>query len=207
MSHTSSLDYAPRPRAAYRLLRRAYWLVAAVGIAAAACLWGPPAWRWAQFLYWQHQCLTYAMPPGHLVFDYDVPYLESAAALTRFEKLGGETRYWQNATIFLHEMRSPDGSPWLISLSCCYFPPAGQFTVMQEARRPQHFVGRSTAQYLYREIPFQIADKSPGLRVFAAQTDVANPIHLTFEYEVSRRKHIMDAWLKDTGEMVLSPRP
>jgi hypothetical protein len=205
MSAIGNLDYASRPALRWRLYRRAFVIVAIAGMIAAGWLWGPGIWRWAKFLYWQHECLIYSKPPDHLVFDSQAIYLESAEALTQFEKLGGDSRYWQNATIFLHEMRSPDGSRWLVSLSCV--GASGDFTVMQEARRPQSFINPSGAQYVWHQSDFRVDDGTPGLRVLAGQIDSSNPGHLTFEYEVGGQKHIMDGWLKDTGDLVVAARP
>lgn len=204
MSVLIDLDYAPQSSPRRRLYRRAFWFVAIGGVVCAAWLWGSGVWRWARFLYWQHECLVYSSPPNHLVFDDDATvHIEPAAALMRFEKLGGDTRYSQNATILLHEMRSPDGSTWLVSLSCIHFE--DDFTVMQEARRPQSFVDPSCAQYVYCDHHFEVARSS--LRVFAGQIDPENSAHATFMYEVGGEKRIMDAWLKDGGEMLIARRP
>jgi hypothetical protein len=207
MTPTRRLDYAPNSALHRRVYHRAFRIVAVAGLIAAGYFWGPGIWKWTQFLYWQHQCLVFSKPPNHLVFDSDKSFFEPAAALTRFEKLGGSTRYGHNATIFLHEMRSPNGSAWLVSLSSCGTLPDDQIVVGTEARRPRGFIESAGNQYSYTECHFALPEHSKGLRVFAGQLDPVNPSHLTFEYEVNRCKQTMNAWLKDNGQLVLGPEP
>ena len=49
MDSVKPLDYAPKPPLAERLLRQSYrWVLLAAALAA-AILWAPGDWRWADF--------------------------------------------------------------------------------------------------------------------------------------------------------------
>lgn len=64
------LGYRPRPRGLGRRARRLLALVVLAAVAcSAAARWGRPAWRHAQVLYWQRQCMEYAPPPGTVVIE------------------------------------------------------------------------------------------------------------------------------------------
>lgn len=123
MDSVKSLDYAPKPPPAHRLLRLAYRLVLLAAILAAAVFWAPGVWRWADFFYWRYRCLHFALPPSHVMYeiaDGKVIHSEAAVAEIHFNHLSAKRVYL--ATVYLHEMRRPDGSRWLVALNLTYVP-------------------------------------------------------------------------------------
>src|SRR5687768_10059887 len=69
------LAYAPPPALHRRrwVRRLAVRLGVVVIVAAVGMTWGPPAWRRAQLLYRQRQCLRYTAPPDAVVCSEPLP--------------------------------------------------------------------------------------------------------------------------------------
>src|SRR5687767_5978251 len=138
------LDYAPAPR--WRRRRRPWQrgigilFLIAIGFA----IWhlGPAAWNTARMLYWQRQALTYTAPPDQVVYEeepqsaktllagsggyapFTPGYSITAAAVhvpSCVGKLSGvilPASPITGATLFLHEMKTPDGRPHLVLVQC-----------------------------------------------------------------------------------------
>jgi hypothetical protein len=72
VSNSPQLDYqlAP-PWHRSRMFRRMVMLVLLAGVTPCSIIWGPRAWRRAQILYYQHQCLTYTAPPDAVLYEPD----------------------------------------------------------------------------------------------------------------------------------------
>src|SRR5476649_2337170 len=111
MDSVKHLNYAPKPAAAEKYLRRAYRLVIVAGLAAAIFLWAPGVIRWATVLYWQHRCLKYNGPENHRVYECDLTtgqeiYREVNPVQAAYEELfaPGVGIGWTMPAIFLHEM-------------------------------------------------------------------------------------------------------
>ena len=66
------LDYARMPPRRRKWIRRSVLLVCLAMVVAAGWRWGPQAWRRAQLLYWQRQCLRYSAPADQVVYTTDV---------------------------------------------------------------------------------------------------------------------------------------
>ena len=67
---TATLDYARAGRRRWRRwVGRAAVMVVGVGVAVVGWRYGPAAWRQGRVLYWQHRCLTYALPADRVVYD------------------------------------------------------------------------------------------------------------------------------------------
>jgi hypothetical protein len=63
------LDYAPPVSRRKKWAWRGALLLLVVGLAVASYGWGPPVWRKAQILYWQHACMTYSPSPDTVVYE------------------------------------------------------------------------------------------------------------------------------------------
>jgi len=206
VSHIHDLHYAPRPTATARLLRGAYWLVAALGIAAAGWLWGPGFWRWGELLYWQRRCLTHSWPPNHIVFEWSAApprlFSEQAPEDVQFKHLLG---CWQlpNPTIFVHEMHSPDGARWIASVSVHCSMPGAILDVVKDASQ----VNSRTIIDEQSEISDDAGFRA-RLKIFGGQLDPHDPTHMTFEYvNDARQDRIVDGWMLNGGHLLITPRP
>ena len=216
MDAVNPLNYAPRPRAAQRVWRWVYRLLFAAAIAVAAVLWGPGLGRLADFLYWQHRCLIFTQPADHVVYELApgkiiraetcVPALHLDASLT-------------GSTIFLHEMRRPDGTRLLVSVRLLPSSPS------QVANPDSHgfFHALTLNEWMVAATPQKLANSgfiywgSPLVtwgfaddhhwKVFAGQPDENNPSHFTFDYEVDGGRRTCDAWLNNQGQLLASQRP
>src|SRR2546421_5617271 len=70
-SQPIALEYGAAPRARRKWVRRAIGMTVCGVLAFAAWHWGPSAWRQAQVLYWQTQCLNYRAPADQVVYEED----------------------------------------------------------------------------------------------------------------------------------------
>jgi hypothetical protein len=209
MDSVKPLDYACKPPVAERLLRRGYrWVLLAAGLAA-LILWAPGAWRWAQFFYWRHRCLAFALPPDHVMYEIaggKVLHTEAALAEIRFDHLSASHVYV--ATIFLHEMRRPGGAPCLVSLDLAYVPPTtpGPRYVLH-LRDEQWNVSGLPRPPHWQDVLFPEIDDQHHWKFFAGQSDPQDPSHLTFDYVMDGQRHTCDGWLTEDGRLIVSRRP
>lgn len=209
MDSVKPLDYAPKPPAAERLLRRGYrWVLLAAALAA-AILWAPGAWRWADFFYWRYRCLNFALPPSHLMYeiaDGKVLHSEAAVAEIHFNHLAATRVYV--ATVYLHEMHRPDGTPWLVSLDLTYVPtPSRPLGHVLELHDEQWNVSGPPRLSRWEGVLFPEIDDLHHWKFFAGQSDAHNPSHLTFDYELDGERHTCDGWLNNDGRLIISQRP
>lgn len=206
MSQIRDLDYAPAPTASARLLRRAYWLVAVLGVASAGWLWGPGLWRWGEFLYWQRRCLTHSWPPNHVVFEWSTApprlFSEQAPEDVQFKHLLG---CWElpAPTVFVHEMRSPDGTRWVASVSVHASMPGGNLDIVKDASPVDGRIIIDDQSDISDEAGFR-----QSLKIIGGQLDPRDPTHMTFEYIAdARQRRIVDGWMLNGGHLLIIPRP
>jgi hypothetical protein len=121
--------------------------------------------------------------------------------------LGKNANMMSNGTIFLHEMRRPDGTRCLVLLT---FP----LNFLYE-------VGGFRIQYLEWNISpwprmtnwnYLTVTRGSGSVVnhwkfFAGQPDANNPSHFTFDFELDGTRRTCDAWLNNDGQLIVSRRP
>src|SRR5262245_23180619 len=113
------LDYAPpipwrRTRTARRIVLGTILLTTVL----VAWRFAPRAWYQARLLYWQRQCMNYSTPSGQIVFSAKDSVSLLAPEWSRFYGLLSPPGSPPNATIFLHEMRSPAGNRRLVEVEC-----------------------------------------------------------------------------------------
>jgi hypothetical protein len=209
MDAVKPLNYAPKPRAAQRLWRWVYRLIFLAAIVIAAVLWGPGIWRHAEFLYWQRRCLTFTQPADHVVYELapgKIIHSEACLPAMRFDpSLNG-------STVFLHEMRRPDGTRLLVSVSLLPNSPsevAGpDFHAYLHALTLNEWTVATTPQKLANSefVYWGIADDHHW-KIFAGQPDANNPSHFTFDFEEDNVRGTCDAWLKNDGQLLIGQTP
>jgi hypothetical protein len=134
----------------------------------------------------------------------------------RFEGIDPSWVSLAEGTIFLHEMRRPNGSRCLLSL---------RVSVFQGSRFPPPIVGFDLGVFDLQCLqwdaslwaPLSKWDRitvggCPGRalshwKFFAGQPDPNNPSHLTFDIELDGVRHTCDGWLDNDGKLVVSQRP
>jgi hypothetical protein len=203
MDSVKSLNYAPKPPAAERYLRRTYRMIVLLAVVAVMVLWGPGAARWGRFLYWEHRCLEFAQPPDHVFFDWatcNILHSETCFPLTCFD----HSRV--SATIFLHEMRRPDGTRCLVALNLV-IPPAAFNSWMPEMSCQQWIVSLVPRMSSWNEVNFPTILYDHHWKFFAGHADATNRSHVTFDYELDGRRHTCDGWLNNAGQLIVSQRP
>jgi hypothetical protein len=209
MDAVKPLNYAPKPPAARRVWRWVYRLIFAVATIVAAVVWGPGIWRRAASIYWEQKCLAFLEPPSHVVLDTNpsanVFHSEVCIPRSRFEESGSSPPNPSDCTIFLHEMRRPDGRRCLMLLTYLGGAPVGP--VQLEFQYAEWNVSLSP-QLTYWNIVYVPTDRQfAHLTFFAGQPDTNNPSHFTFDFNLDGMRHTCDAWLDNDGKLIVSQRP
>jgi hypothetical protein len=207
MDAVRPLNYAPKPSIRQRFSRRVYRLILVAALATAAITWGPGIWRHSQLVYWEYQCLHFSQPPEHLVWEMNRGNVQHAeVCLPRIQFLGLGAVHATDGTIFLHEMRGPDGTQYLVSLifSPLYQSESNQFRLQ--------YLQWNVSPWPHLSIWNYINVKCAGsaqshYKFFAGQPDPNNASHLTFDYEIDGQRHTCDGWLNNDGQLIVSQRP
>jgi hypothetical protein len=210
MDAAKPLNYAPKPTATHRARRWIIRVPLILIVCAIALYWIPAGIDGLRQFYWQRQCLTFTQPPAHIVWEVNggMPvHQESCAPVINFMNVPALP---SNAIIFSHELRSPDGSRWLLILSVTQSSRTAQFGNFQIYGEvgnlsipPSRLCGNvytvppDTAVHLKRS----------HWKFFAGQPDPANLSHFTFAYDLDGQRHTCDGWLKNDATLVISQRP
>jgi hypothetical protein len=210
MDAVNPLNYAPRPRAAQRFWRWVYRLVFVGAIGIAAIQWGSGLWQHVESLYWEQKCLHFLQPPSHIVFEMNranVWHSEVCMPRNRFMGLGKNAKMLSDGTIFLHEMRRPDGTRCLLSLtfSPMFLYEAGRFRLQFLEWRVALWPQMTNWNYLTVTTGTGIAVNH--WKFYAGQPDANNPSHFTFDYDADGTRHTCDGWLNNEGNLIVSQRP
>jgi hypothetical protein len=203
MDAVHPLNYASAPSAAHRYLRQTYRFVLLAALFTAAILWAPGIWRWADYLHWQQRCLSYQRPASHVVYEWN------AGTTTQYESatFGPLGRF--DTPIFLHHMRRPDGRDCMIyyglqpDRSHPAFPFVFAFTSYDQWGRGEY---RASQELQYPAFPVALPEQSHW-KFFAGQPDANDPSHFTFDFVLDGQRHTCDAWLNNSGNLIVSPRP
>ena len=210
MDAVNPLNYAPRPRAAQRVWRWAYRLIFVAAIVIAAVQWSPAIWRRAQSIYWEQKCLSFVLPPEHVVFEIDGSTIiksELTKPLNRFEGIHDHRYLLSDGGIFLHEMRRPDGARCLVALTCWPIYPNGVTSFRLEVM--QWTISLLPRLNSWNYVSFEAGAVTPRShwKFFAGQPDSNNPSHFAFDYELDGTRHTCDGWLNNVGQLIVSQRP
>jgi hypothetical protein len=203
MSDTPQLNYAPPPPMHYRRsFRRWVYGVVLLGLVVSGWWWVPPAWRRAELLYWQHQCLGYAPAADQVAYEEDYAIKPGPAVPTPWSKFY-YLYSWPGAlstgTLFVHRMQKPDGEVRLVALDIVdylgqkytdarVFVPGNLFANPMEFDNP---------------VPYFPADKS---KVFAGRIDPTDPTHFTVKTLEDGREQTYDGWLQNDERIVFGER-
>jgi hypothetical protein len=201
------LDYGPVPTNQKRWFRRTVRIIVLLGIVAGIYFLGPPTWRWTQFLYWQNRCLGYTAPPNHVVFDYDVPNCTIKSCDSQLACSIIDPNFLGEGTVFLHEMRKPDGNTRLVWCGVYEDGSAAPRIILQHDCRELQFIPTMVKRFVPPTDTIDIPKNCQRLKVFAGQLDPADRSHFTFDYDTDGARHTVDAWLNNQDQLLISPRP
>jgi hypothetical protein len=209
---STQLDYAHEPAALRRRnVRRALTATILLVIALASVKWLVPAWRHAQLVYWQNKCLAYGLG--------DKPVVTSsvggncAPCWREFYNLFSPPGRKALSTVFLHELRKPDGTRRLVAIEADTFTGLGNapdsevtldYHVIAPAtlwRRPQLVTNANLRPYFYYE-----GGEGKHFDIHPGRADPANASHFTFDVTWRARRVTLDGWLRDDDTVLLEPR-
>jgi hypothetical protein len=211
MDVVKTLSYSAGPPRSQRIRRRTMTAVALAGGITLLLIWGPVTWRWIQFVYWQHRCLTCALAPDRVVIDGDSiargKSRSDIAERIQFERMTGMAAD-QSETIFLHKMRRPDGTVRLVSISRDFvnvWAPGSFGTPAQclwTAQGPQpNDVGAP-----WGAASLNLTSASEGFKVYAGQCDSHDPSHLTVKVVTNGAISFIDGWLGNDDKLLIAAR-
>jgi hypothetical protein len=210
MDSPPTLHYAPDPAPTVRWRRRGIRVILLGGFLAILWFWGGAAWKWVNFLYWEHRCLNYSLPADHIVFQTHAFQVLRAEKPRPWAKLEGDGSLvvWGEAIIFVHEMRQPDGARVLVALGTHhgvqdlgvhgFWLSSIELTIDGILKPPQ---------WEWRNAEFPVFTEENDWKFFAGQPDPVNPSHFTFDFEHNGQRHTADAWLDNAGKLLVSVRP
>jgi hypothetical protein len=157
-----------------------------------------------QLLYWQNRCLAYTAPANHRVFDPNSsgPY-QSPPEWTKFYAIYSPPGLRSAGTIFLHELKKPDGERRLVALDL-ESESAGLLSVVY----PRVFIPgtllRSPAEA--KAASNRCLIEMPSATLFSAVPDPADPTHFTFKAQLNSLQITYDGWLGNDDRVVIGPR-
>jgi hypothetical protein len=126
---------------------------------------------------------------------------------SHFEEIDNSRIVLSDGTIFLHEMRRPNGMRCLMSLTFSPMFPIGQigfriqYLEWNVSLRPQ------MSNWDYLTVATDRGSPLSHWKFFAGQADANNPSHLTFDYEMDGQRQTCDVWLDNDGKLIVSQRP
>lgn len=193
-----ALDYAqPSPQERRHQLfrqwtRRILWCALATVVMAIG-------WRVAtqvQYLYWQHQCLTYALPPSTIVFDC---FHRKPSAPPHARWLLDEKSDW---AVFIHGRETPAGERRLVI--AIVDRNDTELSISAEQYIPATLMLKSIATPMRR--PFTACFVPRNTKVYAGQPDPSDPTHFTIECDLQGQRKIIDGWVLNNGEVKVELR-
>jgi hypothetical protein len=210
MDAVKPLNYAPKPPAARRVWRRLYIAVFAMGIIIPAIWLWPGAWRRAELAYWEMKCLRFSQPPSHIVFEMNrgnILHCELCMPRIRFEGIDSSRIVPSIGTIFLHEMRRPNGMRCLLSLTVSPMFPIEQAGFRVQCLQWNISFWPHLSKWDYLTVAPGSGSSQSHWKFYAGQPDANNPSHFTFDFELDGQRHTCDGWLDNDGKLIVSQRP
>lgn len=176
-----------------------------------------PAWNHARLLYYQHRCFTRVEPSSAIVFDESSSTLKTDADWERFYAIFSPPGGKHDATVFIRELRRPDGSTRLVvveaspglssmpdHLVTLLFAPPIRFdsTVISPGGILQQPQLCSNTSWL---TPFGFVNMTK-FRLYAGQVDPTNPSHFTIAFDYPDHSGTIDGWLQPNDSILFELR-
>jgi len=213
MPSPQTLHYGPAlPLHKRRSFRRAIALLVILFLGIGAAIWGPTLGRWTQTMYWQRRCMDCTLPLDRVVFESDIGGAQTVTDQTMNHLVSGlygvDNSYFGGQSAFLHRMQRPDGQERLVWVRI-EFKTDIQGIPNADCQVDTWIPGR-----LYKMPNFSRSTESFARfsfkwksRFMAGQIDPQNPNHLTINYEQEGKQYIIDGWLNNQDELLISERP
>lgn len=212
MSAPTPLNYAPPPPVHQRrVFRRMTLVVCLFAFVASGWWWAPPAWRRIQLLNWQHRCMQFSSDPSQKAFDLATNTNAVPVQWTTFYSMYSPPGFRSFGTLFLGEMKNPDGHPRLVALDLTD-PWSAQHEGPTASAAPEVQFREFIPGDLFnsphelmpehgRECLFGLPGGEGNLNtVMKARRDPNDPTHLQFNYIIGGLKYSIDCWLGKDGE-------
>jgi hypothetical protein len=212
----AQLEYAQPLRWRQRkAFRRAAFAAALLLLILGSLKFLRPAWNHARLLHYQRRCLTHVEVPGTIVFDAANLTRKINADWERFYALFSPPGGKHGATVFLHELRRPDGVTRLVAVEAdlpasamprqlllMFAPLRLDSTVIVPGGLLEQPQLQSNGSWL---TPFNFSDPS-GLYLHAGQIDPANPSHFTIAFDYPDHSGTIDGWLQPNDSILFELR-
>lgn len=218
MSTPSPLNYAPRPPTNYRRVVRQImmnvFLLAFVSLSVWCAL---AAWNRIRVLYWQGRCLTYSPPIGQIAIQAANASSRSPSPMVHFHpepwlkfyNLYSPPGAASDGTVFLHEMRKPNGDTRLVAVDVligkttidplCTRQPA--YSNPPRCSIRQRRQTRITTSRLFSSLCAGMAT----VRFISVLSIHQNPLTLRFAI-VDNQPVFYDGWLQNDESVIYSER-
>lgn len=210
--HSHPLDYAQPQAARKRLWRRIELSIITLLILFVLGYVGPIAWRNVRLVQLQRACLSHQYPADKVVLSEKAGIALTSPEWTVFHGTISSAPRMDQATIYLHERTSPNGTRRLVSvLGYVGVPvkgPAGASGLAPVVRVYRLGTPTSPPREVLqpRDPRYQVFDGSAGLTVFGGQSDPKDLSHFTIRMLDGAREVLLDGWLRDDDSILLEPR-
>lgn len=224
------LQYSPRPGWLHRKspIRRLVWGGMFL-IAAALYFRGPDIWRQAQLIYYQRLCLGQTLSVGRIVYEERSGDARQLATQSQYRSTPAGGAYYfdldwacfnallappgiaPNATLYLHQRRTPGGQSRLVAVELLTVRSIGTARALDFSVRviepgylsPPRDLSAGAGLILGRVI----VSAQSALRLYAGQSDPDNTSHFVIEYQENDGRHrTIDGWLREDDTVALEPR-
>jgi len=209
MSEIPKLNYAPRPPMyRRRVFRWWFYVVVLFGVAASGWWWVPPARRRVELLYWQHRCLVYTPPTDQVIYDLRISSGVIPEEWTKFYTLFSPPGFWSDGTIFMHEMKKPNGQSRLVVLDLFFFKTDARLVPEIRARvlKPGNAFRPPVQANRYDPDCDLESDYIGPSKIFAGILDPADASHLTIRVTAAAKDVIYDGWLQNDDSVTIGRR-
>ncbi len=205
------LDYAQRTPLLRRRLSVRSWIgLAIVASVLLNSIFLPMIWRNARMIYWQRQCMTYQPPAGQVVYDSQSKTSVVPEAWGKFCRLIHSNGPLSNGTVFLHELKNPQGQSRLVVMDLVpirfnasgFDVTASVYSVGTLSHRAVELgpLRLTTGRRL-------IGGDSTRMQAFAGSADPTDPTHFSIRFTEDGKDQMYDGWLTQDDSIDFEPRP
>jgi hypothetical protein len=208
MEAANTLNYAPKPSARGRTIRRLFIAASLLALIVGAGLWLRSSSSTLRIIYLEHKCLTFVEPAGQVNYETNNARILHQNSCPPLNAFTGYPTGTVGDRIFLHELRRPDGVRRLVCVS------VGQPSATEWNHYFQVVVYAWDVTSSPTIVTWDMGNVATGTgnslshwKFFAGQPDLQNRSHFTFEYELDGNRHTCDAWLGNDDKLLISQRP